>query len=386
MAKYSDYIELHEEANAALECPKSSELTERIDRIGKILDGMDLEWYDAVRNNFDGFKSSLINHLRNISGSITSNLSTAENIYKELKDILDKWKNDNDTYIKKKSISVPKYVQISSGKYDSNGEEIFEYIENEKYIQLEREKAELERKFSEYTIDVSAKQQELLEINRDIVKFDSQSSSISTSAPEFEMPEYDSKTSNLSDDEIFTSDGSREGNAFDIWKFFVSKVDENGNRLFSDAAIAGILGNMETENSNFDPDVYEGSSQKNKRAKGYGLIQWTNYQGMEGGRRDQLFSAANQAGTTTDSLQFQCEYLWDEVFTPRENAQYDHSGNTDYYRKLEAAGFFETDDPVVAARLFHNIVEASADSEAKVSGKRGGNAQKWYNEFSSVSI
>ena len=378
-----EYKKLYDESQQAIECPKSSEIADKIDEISKIFDSMNLEWDDPVKTNFDEFKKSLVQILGKISASINTYLASAEDTYSDLSTTLGNLKKDDESYSYLLDHEPTKNKTVTT---TVNGVSTTNTVETSEHIDWRTSIAELDEKFTQYILEIEPLRRKLIEVNQEKIETDLASAGISVSAPVFELPENATLPTNLSSSEIFTSDGSARGNAYDIWKFLASQVDANGNRILSDAAIAGVLGNMQTENSNFGPNVYEGSSQKNQAAKGYGLIQWTNYKGMSGGRRDQLFAAASQSGSQVDSLQFQCEYLWDEVFTPRENAQYNHSGNTDYYRELAANGFFTTDDPVVAARLFHNIVEASADSATKVSESRGGNAQNWYNECSGVSV
>ena len=161
-----------------------------------------------------------------------------------------------------------------------------------------------------------------------------------------------SSSSSVSYEDIFQTDGSREQNARVIWNFLKYKG-------LSDAAAAGVLGNIQAE-SGFDPAIVEKAN-----GIGYGLIQWSF------GRRTALENAAKQAGVDPSNLQFQLEYLWDESLDP----------NTSYGKKLASAGFYSTNDPGDAAYYFHKYVEISADSKSAIQNNRCDPAESWYEKF-----
>ncbi len=165
-----------------------------------------------------------------------------------------------------------------------------------------------------------------------------------------------SESSKMSYEDLFKTDGTVNGNAQVIWNFFKYKG-------LSDAAVAGILGNIQAE-SNFDPGVVEA-----KTGEGYGLIQWSF------DRRTALEAAARERGVDPSNLQFQLEYLWEEAVDP----------NSSYGKDLAKAGFYDTDSPSDAAYYFHNIVEGSNDSEEAIRNNRCQTAQQWYNQLKGTS-
>ncbi len=160
----------------------------------------------------------------------------------------------------------------------------------------------------------------------------------------------------LSYEDLFKTDGSTEGNARVIWNYFKYKG-------LSDAATAGILGNIQAE-SGMDPGIVEMGS-----GIGYGLIQWSF------GRRTALEQAAAAQGVDPSNIQFQLEYLWNESVDP----------NSSYGKELSAAGFYDTNSPSDAAYIFHKIVERSADSAAAIKNNRCNTAEQWYNKFKGTS-
>ena len=162
-----------------------------------------------------------------------------------------------------------------------------------------------------------------------------------------------SETGNaISYEDLFTTDGSAEANAQVIWNFLKYKG-------LSDAAAAGVLGNIQAESS-FNPGVTEKGT-----GIGYGLIQWSF------GRRTNLEAAAAAKGVDPSNLQFQLEYLWEESLDP----------NSSYGKKLQSNGFYSTTSPSKAAELFHDIVEKSADSDERVRNRRCQPAEEWYSKF-----
>lgn len=152
-------------------------------------------------------------------------------------------------------------------------------------------------------------------------------------------------------DDLFKTDGTMAGNAQVVWNFLKYKG-------LSDAAIAGVMGNIQAECSfRLDANGDGGTS--------YGLIQW------HAGRKTALLNWLDQHGYAHDSLRGQLEYLWYEALDP----------NSHYGPSLKSAGFYSTKDPVEAAVAFHNVVERSASSQDTVRSRRGGFATQWYNKF-----
>lgn len=152
-----------------------------------------------------------------------------------------------------------------------------------------------------------------------------------------------------------TSSGS--DNKSRVWNFLKQKG-------LSDAAVAGIMGNMNQE-SRFDPTASEHKNSGRDGSGGYGLIQWT------GPRRKALFDAAQEQGKDVNDIDFQLNFLWDEVF--KEGT---------YYRpKLDAVNFMNETDPANAAYQFHKIVEGSADTPAMIEKNRINPAKEYYAEY-----
>lgn len=170
----------------------------------------------------------------------------------------------------------------------------------------------------------------------------------------FDVDDFDASqvSKQVSYDDIFKTNGSREGNARVIWNFLKYKG-------LSDAAAAAVLGNIQAE-SGFNPAIVERST-----GIGYGLIQWSF------GRRTRLEQAAAARGVPVSDLKFQLEYLWQESLDP----------NSDYGKRLQESGFYQTDDVSNAAYLFHKIVEGSNDSLAAIKANRCATAVSWYNKF-----
>jgi len=152
-------------------------------------------------------------------------------------------------------------------------------------------------------------------------------------------------------EDLFKTDGSAEGNAQVIWNFLKYKG-------LSDAAAAGVLGNIQAECSFRLDAVGDGGTS-------FGLIQWHN------SRCDNLKNYCAQHGLDPSSLQGQLEFLWAESLDP----------NTGYGKGLTGRGFYTTNSAVDAAVAFHDVVERSASSAETVRNKRGGYAQNWYNKF-----
>lgn len=146
-----------------------------------------------------------------------------------------------------------------------------------------------------------------------------------------------------------------------VWNFFKSKG-------LNDYAIAGIMGNMKQE-SGFDPTASESGQGGRDGSGGYGLIQWT------GGRRQKLFDAATAQGKDVNDIEFQLNYLWDEVF----------SSNSSYRSELEGKGFFNVNNVSDATHIYHDVVERSADTDADINKKRVQPAQDYYNKYSGTT-
>lgn len=172
----------------------------------------------------------------------------------------------------------------------------------------------------------------------------------------FDVDDFNGGTSSsstkVSYEDIFENDGSKEGVARSVWNFLKYKG-------LSDAAAAGVLGNIQAE-CNFNASAIEKSN-----GVGYGLIQWSY------GRRDALEAAAKKAGVDPSNLQFQLEYLWKESLDP----------NTSYGKNLQSKGFYNTSSPAEAASIFHDVVEKSADDATRIKNNRCAPAESWYNKF-----
>ena len=155
---------------------------------------------------------------------------------------------------------------------------------------------------------------------------------------------------------LFQTDGTREGNARAIWNFLKY-------RGLSDAAAAGVLGNIQAE-CNFNPSAIESNGE------GHGLIQWSF------GRKTSLLNAAQNQGVDWTNLQFQLEYLWNESLDP----------NSSYGQTLAANGFYNDNISAGdAAYLFHKYVEISNDSMDAIRNNRVATAENWYEKFKGTS-
>jgi TP901 family phage tail tape measure protein len=83
------------------------------------------------------------------------------------------------------------------------------------------------------------------------------------------------------------------GNASVIWNFFKSKG-------FSDAIVAGIMGNLQLESG-------LSTTALNKSSGAFGLAQWL------GGRKTALSNFANSSGTSMSDINTQLNFLWKEL-------------------------------------------------------------------------
>jgi hypothetical protein len=107
-----------------------------------------------------------------------------------------------------------------------------------------------------------------------------------------------------------------------IWNFLIGKG-------LTPAQAAGIMANMQHE-SGFNPEATNPSS------GAYGLVQWL------GGRKSNLQNIANKDGRYVGDLEYQLDYLWEELNGPERRA-YD--------------ALLQTNDPASSARVFHDEFE-----------------------------
>ena len=173
-----------------------------------------------------------------------------------------------------------------------------------------------------------------------------------------------------------------------IWNYFKKQG-------FTDAAVAGIMGNLEAE-SGFRPNNLENAAEKKsgytdaeftkavdngsisrsqfiKSTKfgvysngtyGYGLAQWT-YSTRKAG----LYDFAKSKGVSIGNLQMQLDYIMKEIKSS--------------YKSLISYLSKET-DVADACLKFHNVYEGSADSASRLSG-RIKKAEAIYNKYHKVS-
>lgn len=143
---------------------------------------------------------------------------------------------------------------------------------------------------------------------------------------------------------------------------------------------AGAMGNMQQENSQFDPKVRQSSPPSPHiivdGSHGYGIIQWTS-----SGRQQGLENHANSVGKSSGSLDAQLSYIKHELNNGYKNTLVE-------LKKVK-------DDPVEAAFVWHGAgnfsinshltpspgFEGSGDSESTVRNVRGGNAKKWLTQL-----
>ena len=172
-----------------------------------------------------------------------------------------------------------------------------------------------------------------------------------------------------------------------VWNYFKQ-------RGLTDVAAAGAMGNIEQEDSSFDPWMGEGGSvniNKEVLKKGFGLIQWTNTQGDTHGRRYRVMKHLEDNGIkldATDESQFdkalllELNWLWDGEYNgmtwqEQLNAESTVDGDPSISYKADNTGNG-------TAMLFHKLVERSGDSTA---GKqeRIDSAKKFLLEFGGMS-
>ena len=158
-----------------------------------------------------------------------------------------------------------------------------------------------------------------------------------------------------SNSDYLTSSGN--GNEEKVWNFFKAKG-------VSDEATAGIMGNIYQE-SKFDPTASEKGGTGRDDSGGYGLIQWT------GGRRQKLFDAAKEQGKDVNDIDFQLNYLWNEVF----------SDGSYYKNQLDKTDYFTSNDVSNTTHLFHKYVEGSADTQEMIQNNRIEPAKGYYDKY-----
>ena len=155
---------------------------------------------------------------------------------------------------------------------------------------------------------------------------------------------------------LFASDGTADGNAKVIWNFLKAKG-------LSDAAAAGVLGNIQAEcNFRLTAVGDNGTS--------FGLIQW------HAGRWDRLKQFCSEKKLDPNSLQGQLEFLWNESLDPESS----------YGKNLARQGFYSANNSSDAAVIFHNVVEKSASSPETVRNRRGGFATTWYEKLKGTTL
>lgn len=105
-------------------------------------------------------------------------------------------------------------------------------------------------------------------------------------------------------------------NAQKVWNYFKEKG-------YSDEQVAGIMGNLAWESG--DPTFNKATdSEELSGGGGYGLAQWT------GGRRTALVSTAKSNGKEVTDLQYQLDYLYNEMQTriERDGGSRNHGGGS----------------------------------------------------------
>ena len=151
-----------------------------------------------------------------------------------------------------------------------------------------------------------------------------------------------------------------------VWAFLRSKE-------LSPEQAAGIMGNLHQESTfNGHPFNPEAAEHPGKTTGGYGLAQWT------GDRRNDLANAATTAGVPISSLYLQLEFLYTESAEKR--------GSLTIPGIREWEGLKQQTSVINATVYFHDNFERSNDSDADVRNKRGGFAQKWYDEFNNKVV
>src|SRR5699024_3100299 len=147
-------------------------------------------------------------------------------------------------------------------------------------------------------------------------------------------------------------------NAEKAWNFFKSKG-------LSDAATAGILGNLEQE-SGLDPSKHQLNG-----GLGRGIMQWE----KGGGRYEELVAYAAKKGTEWDDLQTQLEFAWLEM-TGKSNDTYGYHLMQTQYGGFD--NFKNLTDARKAADIFEGAYERAGEP---VMGNRYAAADKFLSEF-----
>lgn len=179
--------------------------------------------------------------------------------------------------------------------------------------------------------------------------------------------DYNFDTNNDTSSSDSSSSGSSDDSNINASKIKGSKVAEKAFNYFrklgySDAAIAGILGNAQQE-SGLNPSAGKG------KGPAYGIWQW------ESGRFANLQKAAKKAGTNWDNADIQIKHLASELSNPAvayfgksatygSNIGHGAAGKTNW----EVAGtsqvsfdeFKKSKDPGTAARQFEAAVERAS--------------------------
>lgn len=157
-----------------------------------------------------------------------------------------------------------------------------------------------------------------------------------------------------------------------VWDYLIQK--KVGNDTLTPEQVAGIMGNIQTESTNyrngtshigvpFNPDATEFPGENRG---GYGLVQWT------GGRRTALVNAA--VGVSVGNIFFQLDFLWNEM---NQRRALTYSGT-----EAEGLAAIKTKGEagvVEATIFFHDNFERSSQSRAQVLATRAEHAKKWYN-------
>lgn len=150
----------------------------------------------------------------------------------------------------------------------------------------------------------------------------------------------------------------QEKNAWQIWQFFKAKG-------WSEQAIAGMLGNMESE-SGIIPDIDEHSG-----GGGYGLVQWT--------PKSKLVDWCTERGLDYRTLGAQCQRIQWEV---ENNVQWFENPQRPDLPYISFSQFTKLTDVKSAADYFIAFYEHPADPWQPI---RQTQAQRWYDLLKNLS-